>query len=369
MLALDKYGRPQLNATHLFGDVPKTYQEVIDRYSGFEGRLFHHIVSSPQCNYEKRFGKGRIPVATAHLSARERFQNILKSRHIIGNPKSFFVNKNKSTLTPAQIDAIKSVSFALASHSEVAKHFQARDSQYGICFHHDFLEDLGARPVVYLNESAEEEIPQLIFNSPHLVEVTAKGYDMRWENEWRIKRELRFSTDDVAFLIVPDSDFESMLEWIEAELQDDGSFLDDYIVLPASVFSDPLDYLYMIPKLRHQAWSQVPLFGEWKVDFDDFPPPTAADRSSMQRRAADALLCLGKAAVHEVYEDRHVRRFLSFASGITDETLDRLLTGRLEEVTKNGGEPRASVRDLVIAAYTTLFEIQRDRGGLSWLPT
>ena len=119
----------------------------------------------------------------------------------------------------------------------------------------------------------------------------------------------------------------------------------------------------------HQAWGQVPLFGEWKVDFDSFPQPTIADRAAMQSKAKDTLTCLGKAAVHEVYEERHVRRFLSFAEGIRDDTLDRVLAGNFKSVAKNSREPGASVRDLVIAGYTALFEVQRDRGGLSWLDT
>src|SRR5690606_42055725 len=66
-------------------------------------------------------------------------------------------------------------------------------------FFHDFLIDRGLKKVIYINDQSPLELRALMFNSPHLIESYGKGYDMRWENEWRIKGSLEFKDNDVAF--------------------------------------------------------------------------------------------------------------------------------------------------------------------------
>jgi hypothetical protein len=362
MLTVDSRGRPQLAVAHLFEMSPMQIDEIIERYTKLDGTLFHHIISSPSCRYEKGFGCGRVPTNIAVMSAKERFKSILTGQCIQGNPKSYFVNKLKGSLTATQIEEIKSVSFALCEHAMVKRHFEARDSMYGICFHHDFLQDRGVRPVVYVNDSAPDEMAQIVFNSPYLVETYGGSYNMQWENEWRIKGELRFEADDIAFLIVPDEDYLTMYEWLSQ-----GNF-EECVLFPASVYDDPISYLYMIPKLQHQAWHQIPIDGEMKMkmDFEEFLPATAADRRSMTAQAGAALECLVKAAVHEVYEARYAKRFFRFAHGIKDDTLEKLLATDLNRIVNNSKEPTKSIRDLVISAYSTLFRIQADRITKDW---
>lgn len=126
------------------------------------------------------------------MTGEYRFKRILEQRTITGNPKGYFVNKHQCN-APCTFDAIRSVSFAFCDIDEVAEHFTARGSEYAICFHHDFLQSNGMQPVVYLNDNDQEQRQNLVFNAPYLIEAYAARYDMRWENEWRVKHQLTFT--------------------------------------------------------------------------------------------------------------------------------------------------------------------------------
>jgi hypothetical protein len=110
------------------------------------------------------------------MTSKDRFKSILKSQLIIGNPKGFFVNKSVGAALPSELDDIKSVSFAMAKHGDVKKHFDARGSRYGIVFNHEFLEKNGVRPVVHLSEQSPDELKRVLFSSPHLLEVVTGNY-------------------------------------------------------------------------------------------------------------------------------------------------------------------------------------------------
>lgn len=158
MLLVTDKDRIEYDISHLKDDKLETLEDVVHRYESSDMKLFYHVVGSPSCRYEARFGKNRIPSAIMKMSAEERFLNILKEKRICGNPKSFFVNKNSEALTPTNFHDIKSVSFTLASIDELQEHFKARDSEYAICFFHDFLQDKGLRRVEYLNDHLNEDI-------------------------------------------------------------------------------------------------------------------------------------------------------------------------------------------------------------------
>jgi len=129
MLKIALNGSIEVTIDHLMDDRPTTFEGVVDRYRKLDITLFHHIVSSPDCRYERKYGQGRVPDTVRTMSPPERLQSILKAGEIQGNPKGYFVNKHKQSLTAAQVDAIKSVSFALCSMGDVPRHFAARDSQ------------------------------------------------------------------------------------------------------------------------------------------------------------------------------------------------------------------------------------------------
>lgn len=363
MLTIKGNGQIQIAIDHLIEPELETFDEVIKRYSALQIKLFYHVVSSPTCRYEKGFGKGRVSETISNMSATDRFKNILKTKCINGNPKSYFVNKHKESLTPSQIEAIKSVSFTFCDNENLKEHFKARKSCYCICFFHDFLEQSGIRPVVYLNNHDVIEQQQIIFNSPYLVETFGHTYDMRWENEWRIKNKLPFTKEDIAFLVVPDSEYANIIEW----LWNSGEIDDDYIVLPSSIYTDPIKYLFMVPQLDHSGWGQIRLFDDGpKMDFDEFIEPTPDDREELIAVAGDYLSCLCKADIQELYEHKFTQRFFSFVGELDDTTKKLPIFNKYENIKKNAHEPWASSRELVISSYEALFHIQRDRITSKW---
>ncbi|MDB5343255.1 MAG: hypothetical protein JWP89_1632 [Schlesneria sp.] len=360
MLKVSASGSIQVVIHHLLDEVPETFERVVERYSKLDITLFHHIVSSPNCRYECRFGRGRVPDAVLAMNPMQRMESILKQGAIQGNPKGYFVNKHHASLTASQVDEIKSVSFSLCDSAGVPEHFDARKSEYGICFFHDFLEGAGIRPVVYLNDHDIHHQRQVIFNAPHLVEMCSPKYNMLWENEWRIRGRLAFTPDDVAFLIVPDSGYQSFMKWLTDE------DLYNYAVLPSSVFNNHLDYLRILPNLDHSSWRQIRLFEGLLLDFDEFLEFTDDDRKRMLEATGKYLPCIAKADIQDLYEERYVSRYLRFFGQLNDETKNSPRFKKLANVDKNHREPWRSSKDLVKAAYEALFTIQQARITKDW---
>ena len=360
MLTIDDKGSIQLSISHLLEQAPTDFKSVVERYQSLTITLFYHVISSPDCHYERKFGRGRVPEGVLNMAAEDRMKMILCKNEIAGNPKGYFVNKHHVSLTSSQINEIKSVSFTLCDSEELPKHFTARLSEYGICFFHDFLEASGMRPVVYLNDQKTMlQQRQLVFNAPHLLERYSSSYDMRWENEWRIKGRVQFVPDDVAFLIVPDTVYESFIKWLESEDK-------DYLVMPASVFTDPLSYLRLLPKLQHLAWRQIRIFGGLLLEFDEFEPYTTNDRMQMELKAGVELACLVKAEIQQIYEERFVKRYQAFVKQLNDDVKSSDLMCQLGKVDQNANEPWLCSIDLAKAAYEELFKIQSDRITKDW---
>lgn len=317
--------------------------------------MFLHIVSDPNCRYESGVGANRTLKAISHLSAKERFINLIKDRVINANPKGFYANKVKNDNNhPVEI---KSVSLAYCKQDEVSKHFDARASEYGIVFFHDFLQQNGMIPVRYINEEDEESIRRLVFNDAFALEAFGKNYDMRWENEWRINHDVIFEVEDVAFIIVPDDEY---YEFINLVIQKSL----DYYILPSSVFKDPLKFFLSAHLLEHHSWSQIRLYGEWKVDFDMFPELNEDEEAQFINECGEHLKCLVKAEVQDAYERHFVSKFMNFASRLKETFLDKTSFKELQLVSANAGEPYQTHRDLMMHCYTKRFEIQRERIGI-----
>jgi hypothetical protein len=360
MLKIAPNGSIQVLIDHLIEDRPTTFKGVVERYRNLDITLFHHIVSSPTCRYEKMFGEGRVPESVLAMTPRKRLKAILKAGAIQGNPKGYFVNKHKDSLTASQVEAIKSVSFALCEMDYVSRHFEARGSEYGICFFHDFLETAGIRPVVYLNEGRTADKQHAIFNAPHLVEMWSPRYDMRWENEWRVKGRLEFTRDDVAFLIVPDAQCERFKAWM-----DDNDM--DYVVMPSSAFNDHAAFLKMLYPMEMWSGSQIKLFDyELCLDWDEFLDYTDDDRRKLQAKAGEYLTCIAKAEIEQIYEGRYIERYLEFIGQLDPSTKNSPVFKRLLNVVKNEREAWHCSGDLVRASCEALFKIQADRITANW---
>ena len=348
-------GQIVFDEKHLFEPEITTIEGIGDRYKNLDVRLLVHIISDPSCWYETRYGSGRIHSSFANLNARERILSILEKKSITGNPKGYYVNKHKSDVKAEVNEHIKSVSFSFSSMSDVERHFSARGSKYGIVFFHDFLIDRGLKKVTYINDQDSLELRTLMFNSPHLIESYGKGYDMRWENEWRIQDSLKFEEDDIAFIIVPDDDYDSFL--------DDLSTLnmDPLWVLPASVFDNQIQYFLTLHTYEHSSWDQIEILGGMLVDIDMFPDPDEKELELIEDECGEWIEYICKAAVQNIYEKRYIQKFYEFIHKISDQYLDAPFLEGLSNIARNAGEPWQTHRDLMMHCYGKRFYIQRDR--------
>jgi len=350
MIKIDS-GKASFVENHLFDPVIEKFDGILERYREYEVELFIHIVSDPSCRYESGAGANRTLKDISMLTAKERFKSILVNRTINANPKGFYANKLKDD--QVQPDEIKSVSFAYCQQDEVKKHFSARKSEYGFVFFHDFLQDLGMLPVRYINEEDEDSIRRLVFNEAFLLEAFGNSYDMRWEKEWRINRDLFFDASDVAFIIVPDEEYAEFIEFTMKECV-------DYYVLPASVFTDPLAFFLMADGMEHHSWHQIAIYGDWKVDFEMFPEFTSDEKDEFIKRCGEHLNCLTKAEIQDAYERRYVSKFMNFASSLSESFLEKTSFNSLKTISANANEPYQTHRDLMMHCYTERFEVQRD---------
>jgi len=84
MLIINQRDQIEFNIDLLQSETPTTMEETMQRYKDWDINLFYHVVSSPTCRYERRFGHDRIPAKIAKLTAEERFLNILRGKAILG---------------------------------------------------------------------------------------------------------------------------------------------------------------------------------------------------------------------------------------------------------------------------------------------
>ncbi len=342
------------NTDHLNSPKPTTYSHVIERLESLECKLFYNIISSPDCRYEKKFSKDRIKDHYKNLDAESRFKNIFDEKVLYANPKSYFVNKLK--ILPKNCNEIKSVSFSLSDYLDVPKHFKARGSEFGICFLHDFLQNNGLRPVEYLNGSDDIKIKKLVLNSPHLIEVYNNSYDMRWENEWRINKDLNFDQQDIAFVIVPSDRLEYFIEWF-SENKD----FDNIKVLSSNLFKSYVDFLIQYPQQSDNNWGQVEAFGSndsrgLKLSPENFNDLSLSQKLQFQYENLSELKCLAKNALLDAYEAVYISRYLKFRSFIIDVESPSSLFTEYENILDNKDEPEDANRDLIKSLFGELFK-------------
>jgi hypothetical protein len=341
------------NTDHLNSPKPTTYNQVVERLESLECKLFYNIISSPDCRYEKKFSENRIKDHYKNLDAESRFKNIFDEKVLYANPKSYFVNK--LNILPKDCNDIKSVSFSLSDYLDVPSHFFARGSEFGICFLHDFLQNNGLRPVEYLNESDDIKIQKLVLNSPHLIEVFNSAYDMRWENEWRINKDLKFDQKDIAFVIVPPDRLEYFIEWF-SEIED----FDEIKVLSSNVFKSYVDFLIQYPQQSDNNWHQVEAFGSHeerglKLSPECFNDLSLSEKLEFQNENLLELQCLAKNTLLDAYESVYIGRYLKFRSLINGvENLTNLFQ-EYKNIQENKDEPEDASRDLIKGLFGDLF--------------
>ncbi|UNH40632.1 hypothetical protein MNY66_16445 (plasmid) [Moellerella wisconsensis] len=337
---------------HLFEPKIETFEGILERYRDYQVEFFLHVVSDPSCRYEKGVGSERVFKDIVDLSAKERFLSLLREKELTANPKGFYANKfKKGKDFPHEI---KSVSFAHCTQGEVAQHFKARSSEYGIVFYHDFLQSLGMRPVRYINEEDKISIRRLVFNEPFTLEAYGPSYDMRWEKEWRINKNVKFDFEDIAFIIVPDSEYN---EFVEITIHEDL----EYYVLPASTFTDSFKFFLMAHGMEHHSWNQIRIYGDWKVDFDMFPDFNESEKEEFLNGCGEYIECLAKAEIQQSYEYKYIAKFINFSSRLDDGFLNGTSFKDIALVSKNAGEPYQTHRDLMMHCYTERFKIQQGR--------
>lgn len=341
------------NTNHILEPKPKTYKDVINRLENIECKLFYNIISSPTCRYEKNFSKGRIKEHYKKMDAKSRFENIFNEKIIYANPKSFFVNKLNSP--PLECDEIKSVSFTLSDYQEIPKHFEARDSEYGICFFHDFLQNKGIRPVEYLNQNDIERNKKLVFNSPHLIEVITSNYDMRWEKEWRIYSDLNFTQEDIAFVIVPPEEHDYFVNWFS-----ESNDFQEIIILSSNTFKSYIDHLIQYPQLTNNSWDQVEILRDpygsgLKIDPEEFNTLDYTSKQAFSLEFGKELKCFAKNTILLSYEYAYVNRFKRFRDKLQDIKGLGDLFKDYQFIDENIDEPEDAERDLVIGLFGDLY--------------
>ena len=352
MITIEDYNL-YYNTEHIIATKPKTIAEILNRLQKIDCTLFYNIVSSPTCRYEKKFSDGRIKEHYKYLGAKDRFKNIFEEKTIYANPKSFFVDKINGL--PKDCNELKSVSFTLSDFQDIPKHFIARDSEFGICFSHDFLQNNGIRPVEYLNTNDPDRNRKLIFNSPHLIEVFNTAYDMRWENEWRIKSDLKFSQMDVAFVIVPSSEHEHFVEWFM-----ESADFSDTIILSSNTFKSHIDHLIEYPQLKDNNWDQVRIFGDslssgLKVNPNDFNNLDYASKQSFALEYKNELNCFAKNTILLSYEFQFLNRYKQFRNKINNINSLGYLFSDYKIINDNINEPQDSQKDLLIHLLGELY--------------
>lgn len=352
-------GYVEYDTSHLVSDEILTYEQTIERLDKIEPKLFYNIVSSPDCRYEKYSGFGRIKSEFKEMNALDRFYNIIKTKKLFSNPKGYFVNKPNDEIQSKEIEDIKSVSFTLASIDELPEHFKARGSDFGFCFNHDFLLNNGITPVQYLNKNDNTFNAKLIFNSPHLAEINNVGkYDMKWENEWRIKGDLDFEICDIAFVIVPKEKYNEVLNWSVEEGY-------EFPIITSLPYKSHLEHLFFIPKMEN-GWNQIRYCASlndngFKMDPLEIERFSEEELRKFEEIHQKDLRCLVKNTILDCYELRFIRKFSRFLNKVKLQSLNGELLSKFTRYIANSNEPFLAESTLVNNLYTELFILDNKR--------
>jgi len=225
-------------------------------------------------------------------------------------------------------------------------------------FFHDFLQDKGIRPVEYLEELEPDTKERIIFNSPYLTEICNKQYNMKWENEWRIKDVLKFKPDDIAFVIVPKEKYDEYIYWfLDNRTDNDEEF--SFPVITSLTYKSYYEHLRFFP-LMENGWDQVVIGRNsvcigFKEDPDSLPELNIGEIEEFSNLYLPDLISLAKNTIQDCYEFRYTNRFFKFVDKLNDITKKSELFNKFNNIKVNANEPFHSNVDLVNNLYTELF--------------
>lgn len=239
---------------------------------------------------------------------------------------------------------------------EIPRHFDARGSEYGICFFHDFLQNKGIRPVEYLNQNNDDRKKKLVFNSPHLIEVCTAKYNMSWENEWRVSSDLNFTQNDIAFVIVPPSEHNYFVNWFSES--DD---FQDIIILSSNTFKSHIDHLIQYPQQINNNWSQVEILRGsngcgLKICPEIFNSLARDSKQKFAKQFDKELKCFAKNTILLSYDYAFMNRFKKFKDKIKNLSDLGNLFEDYHFVDENIDEPEDAQRDLIIGLLGELYQ-------------
>ncbi len=145
-------------------------------------------------------------------------------------------------------DPRKAICFSEKPFDSLVKLAVHRNSVFGISFKKDFLKNLGANRVWYVEKNTDPHKAlsrQAIIErnsstsdiwalAPYIEVVTGKrtdGYDFDWEREWRVLQDVSFSPEDVRCLFLPSDLHEAARYFFEdAKIENTGPCYDcEYI--------------------------------------------------------------------------------------------------------------------------------------------
>lgn len=130
-------------------------------------------------------------------------------------------------LPPQHLDKFQVTCFTetpLSQLGQLAQEIQGRSinlEPYGIAFKRTFIVGRGAQPVTYINSYGSDKTVRKAYDDLYeaaagydfdcdwwkmlpFVSAMHANYDFSWEREWRIQGSVRFTFDDIAFVILPD---------------------------------------------------------------------------------------------------------------------------------------------------------------------
>jgi hypothetical protein len=160
-------------------------------------------------------------------SARQNLQDILKARRIRALSPHCTFNRRLKGLPENIARRFYTACFTETPLNQI--HLLVRDipgrrikiEPYGICFKKNFIVAQGGQPALYINEYNDrtwlreclDELFDISVSDTELVKplwrilpfVTSMhgGHDFSWEREWRIRGDLKFTSQDIVCVILP----------------------------------------------------------------------------------------------------------------------------------------------------------------------
>jgi len=156
--------------------------------------------------------------------------SILGNQVLLRGPSAFGAAKNYPTLLESQ----RAVCFSEVPLGFLGRLAERRGSPYGIGFHKRFILANGGAPLWYvefgspqyhavqalMQSAVLQGGPNAIWSITPFIDFPSGptapyNYDFRWEREWRTTADVRFRVEDVAFLLLAESDHQGAFDFFK----------------------------------------------------------------------------------------------------------------------------------------------------------